>query len=120
MGSAAVETLANVVPVFTEPLTSDVPAWCVSTISSIFSAVVEVVEMVTVYSIVTEFEVEATAVPAAETVTPIDEETTPLKSIVVFVAMPPMSECLYWVPEEMMATGAGLSELGPGPIILNV
>jgi hypothetical protein len=69
---------------------------------------------------VTELEVLATIVLEAVTFTAMLVFDTPLRFTEVFDAIPLTSECLYCVPEEMIATGDGVSEEGPGPIILNV
>jgi hypothetical protein len=76
--------------------------------------------MAAVYLIVTEPAVLATTELDAVTFTEIFVFATPLRFTEVFEAMPLTSECLYWVPEEIIATGDGVRLAGPGPMILKV
>ena len=96
-----------------------VPFALLSTISSTFTVVDDVVVKVAVYRTVAEFAVDEMTVLEAVTVTVNALEATPDRFTGVPKLKPAISECLYCVPDAIIATGDGVSEVGPGPTILN-
>jgi hypothetical protein len=80
--------------------------------------VVEVVLKVIVYLIRAEDDVDEITVDEAVTFTVKELVATPDKLMPLANVRVEMSECLYCVPEAIFAMGLGVSEAGPGPIIL--